>query len=124
MKAFTCSCNSRIFFENSRCLACGSELGWCPACRSLRALVPEDDHYRCSQAACGAALAKCANYAAEHVCNRCVPLDDHAAGRLCDYCCFNDTIPDLSVERNRESWLRLEVAKRRLLYSLDLLGLP
>jgi hypothetical protein len=43
---------------------------------------------------------------------------------LCDYCRFNDTIPDLNVPGNREMWLRLEEAKRRLLYTLDLLGLP
>ena len=44
--------------------------------------------------------------------------------RLCDYCRYNDTIPDLSVEGNRERWYRLETGKRRLLYTLDLLSLP
>ncbi len=43
---------------------------------------------------------------------------------LCDYCRFNETIPDLSVPGNQERWYRLEVAKRRLLYNLDLLELP
>jgi hypothetical protein len=43
---------------------------------------------------------------------------------LCAYCNFNDTIPDLTVPGNREMWERLEKAKRRLLYTLDLLELP
>jgi len=34
------------------------------------------------------------------------------------------TIPDLSVDGNREKWARLEAAKRRLLYTLDRIGLP
>lgn len=44
--------------------------------------------------------------------------------QLCDYCRYNDTIPDLSVEGNRERWYRLETGKRRLLYTIDVLGLP
>jgi hypothetical protein len=47
-----------------------------------------------------------------------------AGSGLCDYCRYTDTIPDLSVPGNREKWYRLEQAKRRLLYTLDLLGLP
>jgi hypothetical protein len=45
-------------------------------------------------------------------------------GALCDYCHFNETIPDLSVQGNLSKWYQLEVAKRRLLYTLDRLGLP
>lgn len=59
------------------------------------------------------------------MCNRCVPTETVSASpTLCNYCKFNDTIPDLSVEGNREKWHRIEIAKRRLLYTLDLLGLP
>jgi hypothetical protein len=47
-----------------------------------------------------------------------------STGKLCDYCRFNETIPDLSVPGNSNKWYQLEVAKRRLLYSLDLLQLP
>jgi hypothetical protein len=43
---------------------------------------------------------------------------------LCDYCRFNETIPDLSVPGNLAKWYQLEVAKRRLLYTLDVLKLP
>jgi hypothetical protein len=51
-------------------------------------------------------------------------LHNVGAEQLCDYCRFNETIPDLSVQDNKEKWYRLEVAKRRLLYNLDLLYLP
>jgi hypothetical protein len=37
---------------------------------------------------------------------------------------LTETIPDLTVVGNREKWARLEAAKRRLLYTLDRLGLP
>ena len=37
---------------------------------------------------------------------------------------YDDSITDLSVEGNLESWRLLEQAKRRLMYGLDSLGLP
>jgi len=82
--------------------------------------------YTCSNPRCGALLTKCYNYAHHDVCNRMVAVVPGASleGHLCDYCRFNETIPDLSVSGNIEKWYRLEVAKRRLLYNLDLLNLP
>lgn len=140
MKTFNCLCGNTLYFENSRCLSCGADVGWCPACRSITTLQPEPGEtgipaadsglLRCGSVACGVRLVKCHNYAVEHVCNRCVHVtseaDESAAtsGMLCDCCIYNDTIPDLSVEGNREKWARLEAAKRRLFFNLDLLGLP
>jgi hypothetical protein len=84
------------------------------------------DTFQCGNAGCGARLVKCHNYAVEHVCNRCVFVADDFAGAapLCNYCRYNDTIPDLAIAGNRELWARLELAKRRLLHTLDLLSLP
>jgi hypothetical protein len=127
MRSFHCTCGNRVFFENTQCLACHRPLGWCPACADMTALLPEDGgRYRCAQEACGALLVLCHNYAVEQVCNRCCPAPSapQPAAPLCDYCRFNDTIPDLSVPGNREKWARLESAKRRLLYALDQLRLP
>ena len=74
MKTFTCRCDNTVFFENSHCVACGSELGWCPNCASLRSLLVLDNgQYQCAHPGCGMALIKCHNYAVEQVCNRCVP---------------------------------------------------
>ncbi len=127
MRTFNCTCGNILFFENTQCLKCGHEVGWCPACENLSALVPDEAGVlHCGHEGCGAALVKCPNYAVEQVCNRCLVVQEepHPPGTLCDYCRFNDTIPDLSIEGNREKWARLEAAKRRLLYSLDVLGLP
>jgi hypothetical protein len=100
--------------------------------------APAND-FRCGHADCRQPLRKCHNYEVENVCNRCyVPDagmasngDDTEAGhgdvppaRLCAACQRTVTIPDLSVAGNREKWARLETAKRRLLYTLDRLGLP
>ena len=127
MRTFSCVCGNTLFFENSQCLSCGREVGWCPVCRGIRPLgADRDGIYRCSNSDCGAELAKCQNYAVENVCNRCVSLKDAQPdpAALCDCCVYNDTIPDLTVEGNREKWARLESAKRRLFYTLDLVGLP
>jgi hypothetical protein len=128
VKTFSCSCGNPLFFENARCLTCGNEVGWCPTCRTLAPLLSDGQGgLRCGQPGCGARLAKCLNYRDYDVCNRCVPISPGVPppdGGLCDYCRYNDTIPDLSVSGNREKWYRLEQAKRRLLYTLDLLRLP
>lgn len=126
MKTFTCVCGGALFFENSQCLACGRDVGWCPKCRNMVALLLESGAFRCANEACGTRLLKCANYIHEDVCNRCVEIgfDEQSPQILCDCCRLNDTIPDLSVDGNREKWYRLETAKRRLVYDLNLLGLP
>jgi len=127
MKTFGCRCGNTVFFENTKCVACDHELGWCPACQNVTTLLPADGgRFHCGNDSCTSVLAKCHNYAVEHVCNRCclVPDDSSKPAEFCDYCRFNDTIPDLSVPGNKEMWQRLEAAKRRLLYTLDLLKLP
>jgi hypothetical protein len=97
--------------------------------------VPNSFH--CGHADCRQPLRKCHNYLVENACNRCCVPEIGAqtnAGesapaanpvpRLCSACRLTETIPDLSVAGNREKWARLEAAKRRLLYTLDRLGLP
>lgn len=127
MKRYTCTCGQPLFFDNSLCLKCGSELGHCPACGSLSPLYAvSDGTYRCGNPACGVILLKCANYEEHSVCNRCVvaPASGWSQLPLCRCCRYNQTIPDLSVPGNWEKWYRLEAAKRRLFYDLDLLQLP
>jgi len=125
MKAFNCQvCQQLIFFENSQCLRCGHTLGYLPEMRVLSALEPAGDdtwwalapevqsqHYR-----------MCFNYRQEQVCNWMLPAEDSAT--FCLACRLNQTIPDLSVLEHRGLWQRMEVAKRRLVYSLMALDLP
>lgn len=123
MKFYSCACSATLFFENSVCTSCSREVGWCPYCRAIRAVeLTDDGFFRCLGDGCGVLLTKCANYSEHMVCNRFV--DGPSADAYCDYCRLNDTVPDLSVEGNREKWARIEIAKRRLLYMLDLLGIP
>jgi hypothetical protein len=125
MRFYRCTCDNVIFFDNSLCLACGRELGFCPVCRRLTALEPgENSSFRCGRANCGAALVKCTNYSQHNVCNRCLEADAASAGGFCDCCRFNDTIPDLTISGNLQKWYSLEAAKRRLFYELGELGLP
>lgn len=127
MKKFFCNCTAIIFFENNQCVSCGSELGWCPACKTMRTVISDNNgNYHCSEQSCGAALTKCYNHAVENVCNHFLLTESvtGAAEAFCDYCRFNETIPDLSVDGNREKWHRIEIAKRRLLYTLDMLNVP
>jgi hypothetical protein len=65
---------------------------------------------------------RCANYAIEGVCNWLLPAG--AGEDLCQACRLNQVIPNLSEPDNRERWGQVESAKRRLIYSLDSLGLP
>ncbi len=125
MQTFKCICGNTLFFDNSSCLACGREAGFCPKCRQIVALVPlEAGGYRCGNDPCGAALLKCTNYLQHDVCNRCVLAETGGDNGLCDCCRFNVTIPDLTVAGNLQKWYRLEAAKRRVFYDLDQLQLP
>jgi hypothetical protein len=149
MQTYSCTCGNRLYFDNSLCLACQREVGWCEACARMTALEPIPQQtpptdqaapvvdYRCSHTDCRKPLRKCSNYAIENICNRCYAADpnnsssngtavspDAPVNRLCNACQLTETIPDLSVAGNREKWARLEAAKRRLIYTLDRLGLP
>jgi len=64
----------------------------------------------------------CQNYAVENVCNWMVRADSPDA--FCAACALNRTIPDLQDPANRSLWAKMEVAKRRLVYTLMRLGLP
>ncbi|RYZ45262.1 MAG: hypothetical protein EOP49_25530, partial [Sphingobacteriales bacterium] len=123
MQYFRCDCNNTLFFENSLCLSCNREVGWCPVCKGIHTIVPKSDGSTCTclNKTCGAQLIKCHNYLVHNVCNRMVEAEKAATAApscnpLCDYCRYTKVIPDLSVEGNPQKWYRLEVAKRRLLY--------
>ena len=133
MRTFRCLCQNTLFFDNSFCLQCGREVGFCPVCRLIVSLLQtKEGRLHCGNPACKISLVKCHNYVTYNVCNRCVQSEGQNAidedgtsiAPLCDCCSFTRTIPDLSVPGNQEKWYRLEMAKRRLFYDLDLLQLP
>ncbi|KAI9132250.1 putative zinc-binding metallopeptidase [Acaryochloris sp. CCMEE 5410] len=126
MKTYTCICGNTLFFENSRCMQCQRPVGWCPGCDRITTLLDlGNHHYQCGYTDCQTLLTQCHNYRVHQVCNRCIPTSEvESAQSLCDYCQYTDTIPDLSISGNKQRWYDLEVAKRRLLYTLDVLNLP
>ncbi|MFC6998002.1 zinc-binding metallopeptidase family protein [Rufibacter roseus] len=128
MQTFHCACGNKLFFENSQCVCCNREVGWCPVCKGIHAMEPNGKGgYTCTNSDCKAQVIKCYNYSTYNVCNRFVPAQAQPQQNgqcLCNYCQLTKTIPDLSVDGNITKWYQLEVAKRRLLYLLDRVGLP
>lgn len=127
MRTFRCQCGVRLHFENSQCLNCGRTLGYVPEQRALMAFEPETGgRWRpvIDEAApvTSGLFRKCANYEQYHVCNWMVP--DQDSERYCLSCRLNHIIPNLTEPDNLTLWYRIEVAKRRLLYTLIKLGLP
>ena len=118
MKVFHCECGATLFFVNSLCLSCSRELGFMPELLDLVSFTSAEGatietplgHYK-----------KCANYLREGVCNWLLPTGSDE--ELCQACRLNDVIPNLSEPENRQKWQDVEQAKRRLIYSLDALGL-
>lgn len=124
MRTFDCACGNKLYFENSVCLKCGGALGYLPDRHRLARLQPIADQLWSAETIAGDAgqYRKCANYTVHNVCNWMVPAAESSP--LCHACRLNRVIPDLSNEQNRRLWYRVEQAKRRLIYTLDMLGLP
>ncbi len=124
MKTYRCHCGNRLYFENTVCLQCGRELGYLPDKRRIAALEagPDDIWTPVAPEHGAEPYRKCQNYDPEQVCNWMVPAAEPDA--FCRACRLNRTIPDLSLPENRRFWLRVEKAKRRLIYTLDALNLP
>ena len=125
---FAAPAETNSFFDNSVCVCCKKEVGWCPQCNAIADVTTDvDGKITCS--CCKSRLVKCTNYAEHNVCNRFLVRNgsdgiNSGVNLYCDCCRFNRTIPDLSVEGNRAKWYRLEAAKRRTLYDLDMVGFP
>jgi hypothetical protein len=139
MKIFSCSaCKHVAFFENSQCVRCGAVLAYVPDRGVLTALEPATSDPATSDAAPatdaqryflaldpaaqGTRYRLCQNYASYAVCNWAIP--EHDSNAFCPSCRLNELIPDLSDPAAIESWRGLEIAKRRLVYTLLALGLP
>lgn len=127
MRTYPCSCKNTLFFDSTVCLECGHDTGMCPQCQRVVPLIADKQgQLHCGHVDCGVALRKCANYETEQICNRCLPApaEEEPDKTLCDFCSLTTVIPDLSLSGGRETWRRLEQAKHRVLYILDLIGLP
>ncbi|MGI9249939.1 MAG: zinc-binding metallopeptidase family protein [Pseudohongiellaceae bacterium] len=145
MKIFTCTCGQSLYFGNTRCLKCNSAVGFDPATFRMLPLQPgiagtsgamPDATLSATPGATlgttpGATpaalfdatgtLQACRNAIDYGVCNWLLPT---GSGNYCMSCNLNHTIPNLLESDRRTWWRSLEQAKRRLIYSLLVLGLP
>ncbi len=124
VRVFHCDhCQQLVFFENTHCVSCNHPLAYLPDQGVVASLAPAGANTwrRASAQAQAPVYRLCANYDRENVCNWAV--SDANSDALCTSCRLTRVIPDLSQAGNREAWYRMEVAKRRLVYSLLNLGL-
>jgi len=106
MKLFACPhCGHRLYFENAQCLHCGSLVLYDPEQANF-VLSGSDDVFVCVN------VDQCD-------CNWRAPQGQG----FCRACALNKTIPDLSIDGNRDRWTRVEAAKKRAIYSLLAYGL-
>ncbi|AKJ31894.1 zinc-binding metallopeptidase family protein [Caldimonas brevitalea] len=127
-RAYRCGCGRQIFFRNSRCLSCGTPLGYVPSRLALYSLDPGFAPGTWCIAGSGKtspSFRRCANFTTAAACNWLVePEDSSPQQSLCKACRLNRIIPDLSQGENQVLWLRMERAKRRLVSQLIGLRLP
>ncbi len=125
MHPFTCShCGNTVFFDNSECGVCGLALGYLPGQRRMAAGQPAQDPaapWAVQGEGLPPTLRPCGNRALG-VCNWLLD-DGDLASTLCRSCRLTTVIPALDVAGHRERWQLFEQAKRRLLFTLDDLGL-
>ena len=128
MKLFHCQvCKQPLFFENSQCLGCGSVVAFLPDYFTMAAIEPAAQEGtwqlrpRPGRKSGPRRYRQCHNGQEHGVCNFCVPA--HDSNPLCVACRLTRVLPDLSQEGNLHRWHDIEIAKRRLFYTLAELGL-
>jgi hypothetical protein len=128
MRTFHCdNCGQPLFFENVRCLRCGSDLAFLPDRLALAAIEPVPGDAGLWQRRSPVrrpgerSWRLCRNNTDYQACNFAVAAAD--PNPLCVSCRQTRVLPDLTVADNHERWYRIEVAKRRLFYTLARLGL-
>ncbi len=125
MKIFHCDhCGHLLFFENTTCVSCARTVAYLPDLGLMGSLdAVGDGRWASPLAAEGAEPYRlCRNYTETEVCNWAV-----AGGEVDGYCVscrLTEIIPELSSPDAHEAWYRLEVAKRRLVFTLLSLSLP
>jgi hypothetical protein len=125
MKSFHCdSCDMLVFFQNDHCVKCGHPLGFLPEVLDLSSLEKvADNQWRASSSLAAEQIYRpCANGTQFGVCNWMISEDD--SNPFCIACRLNEVIPNLDQPKNIERWKKVELAKRRCIYTFLKLGLP
>jgi hypothetical protein len=120
LKAFHCGrCGQRVFFDSIHCTRCNAVLGFDPRRIDMLALDTAQDPWRSDD---GSLYRPCRNRIELDMCNWLVPAED--IGDYCASCRRTAVIPNLGNPVNVDRLAALERAKRHLLYSLLVFGLP
>ncbi len=121
MRPFVCSvCNQLLFFDNSTCLRCGSDLGFVPDAGELMAVTWSSGGLERCDGRPGQ-YRHCAN---QHVARCNWLLDGDDPNQLCASCRLTSVRPSDSELDAIAAFADAESAKRRLLYQLRVLRLP
>jgi len=121
MKIFQCGhCKHAIYFENVSCENCGHLTGYRDTDRTMLTFNPLGKNLISDRE--GVAYKYCKNKEHE-VCNW--VIEKESPEEFCSACQLNRTIPNLDDPEsdNFENWQNLEVAKHRLIYQLQKMGL-
>ncbi|HXD05897.1 MAG TPA: putative zinc-binding metallopeptidase [Burkholderiaceae bacterium] len=121
-RSYKCRCGKHVFFNNTLCLSCRSQLGFLPDEGRVAALDPgpQPGTWRVDGRV---GLAKfCGNRESAAACNWMMLA--HNPRTLCIACRLNRTIPSLDDADNLNYWNKIEAAKRRLVSQLIALELP
>lgn len=124
MRLSTCnSCGQLVYFENTACMRCGVVLGFNTHLLQMQSFTPTPDGLLLPIGAQDSVKYRyCANGLTHNVCNWVVEAD--GPHEFCIACQLNRTIPDLGAANHLQLWSKIEAEKRRLIYSLLVLGLP
>lgn len=133
MQTFQCDvCDQLIFFENNSCMRCGHMLGYSmeggemlslkPAAHASGTSTAPDIYRSVSEPDDAPGYRLCANTTKYNACNWLIPARD--SHEYCLSCRLTEVTPPLQDETRRKQWVRVEAAKRRLVYTLLDLGLP
>jgi hypothetical protein len=120
MKIFQCGhCAQSLFFESYTCENCGHLSGFRDQDRKMLTFDPLGISLISDQEHIEYKYCKNKEY---NVCNWLI--EKNSPEEFCNACQLNRTIPNLSDTENFEKWKNLEIAKHRLIYQLQKIGLP
>ncbi|MFA9391535.1 MAG: putative zinc-binding metallopeptidase [Prolixibacteraceae bacterium] len=119
MKIFHCGyCNHPLFFESYKCENCGHLSGYRDVDRKMLTFDSFSSSLISDRENIEYKYCKNNEYG---VCNWLIVKND--SHEYCSACQLNRTIPNLSDKKNFTKWKNLELAKHRLIYQLQKIGL-
>lgn len=119
MKIFQCGhCGHAVFFENYTCENCGHLTGFRDVDRKMLTFNPQGNLLISDREQIEYKYCKNKAY---NVCNW--VIEKNNPEDFCHACQLNRTIPNLSDIENFEKWQNMEIAKHRLIFQLQKIGL-